>query len=93
MAPDLLPQIAGFLCFTNSSTASRHGALFFYPRSPMQPDIEAIHEAVHAEYKQRLAEAEFDAAVQRAHVADRERIIAELTALLNEATKPPGHDA
>lgn len=54
----------------------------------MQPDLEAIHQAVHAEYKQRLAEAEFDAAVQRAHVADRDRRIAELTALLDTATDP-----
>ena len=54
----------------------------------MGPDIEAIHQAVHAEYKQRLADAEWDAAVQRANVAARARIIAELTKLLETATEP-----
>lgn len=54
----------------------------------MEPDLEAIHQAVHAEYKQRLADAEFDAAVQRAHVADRDRIIAEMRALLDPAPMP-----
>lgn len=54
----------------------------------MEPDIEAIHESIHAEYKQRLADAEWDAAVQRANVQDRERQIAELTKLLDTATTP-----
>lgn len=54
----------------------------------MKPDIEAIHQSVHAEYKQRLADAQFDAAVQRAHVTARDTIISELTALLETATNP-----
>lgn len=54
----------------------------------MDPDIEAIHESIHAEYKQKLADAEWDAAVQRANVKARDGIIAELTALLDTATKP-----
>ena len=54
----------------------------------MGPDVEAIHESVHAEYKQLLADAQFDAAVQRAHLKARDAIIAELTALLETATAP-----
>ncbi|MEV8180339.1 hypothetical protein [Specibacter sp. NPDC078692] len=54
----------------------------------MNPDIEAIHQAVHAEYKQRLADAEWDAVVQRANVKEREAQITKLTALLDTATTP-----
>lgn len=54
----------------------------------MDPDIEAMHANIHAEYKQRLADAEWDAAVQRANVTARDGIIAELTKMLETATTP-----
>lgn len=54
----------------------------------MEIDLEKIHESIHAEYKQRLADADWDAAVQRANVKARDGIIAELTALLDTATTP-----
>ena len=54
----------------------------------MEPAVEAIHESIHAEYKQKLADAEWDAAVQRAHVKARDVIIADLRAVLDTATTP-----
>jgi hypothetical protein len=55
----------------------------------MEPDIEQMHASVHAEYRQALADAQWALAQANARGKVKDRIIAELTGLLESATSPP----
>lgn len=54
----------------------------------MDPDIEAIHASIHAEYRQALADAQWALAKANAQVAAKDGIITELTKMLETATTP-----
>lgn len=54
----------------------------------MDPDIEAQHASIHAEYRQALADAQWALAQANAQVKVKDGIIAELTGLLESTTAP-----
>ncbi len=55
----------------------------------MESDLEQIHASIHAEYRQALADAQWALAQANAQGKVKDRIIAELTGLLEAATAPP----
>lgn len=54
----------------------------------MDKDLELMHESIHAEYRQGLADAQWSLARANAQNKAKDRIIAELKELLEAATSP-----
>ena len=54
----------------------------------MDPELELIHQSIHAEYRDALDAAQWNLAKANAQLAAKDRIIAELRAQL-DASPPP----
>jgi hypothetical protein len=59
----------------------------------VEPDLELMHESIHAEYRQALADAQWALAQANASGKVKDRLIAELTSRLEAADAGPAAEA